>query len=444
MKRRVKTGIRGFDYVVNGGFLEGTVNMVTGGPGAGKTIFALNYILKGADMYNENGLFITFEETWKSIRESMSEPLLKIYERTEDKINYLDLTAMRRVLGENYNLFDVSVLSDMIKAVVENNDVKRVAIDGISSMALKYTASTEHRNAFFRLGLLLKDLNVTTVLTAEEETYHEFPFKEYLADSITHLIYDGKKRRLQVVKMRGSDFVGGYHGYKITDEGFIVYPRRVTSAIRSERREEIVSTGIKILDAILGGGYNRGDIVFVIGCEGTGKTTIARHFVEDGSRNNERTLILCFQNPWVYSKIDNVDVVHYNPAETDIYEIFDNIYTKEYDRIVIDPLDALFVQDLKEVQNLLQNATLYLKSKGITGIFILNTSEYVGTYSMPSHMAHLVDTIIALKYAEIDFQLKRVMGILKARHLRYEPGLWEYTIKGGKVEIYGRVERISH
>ena len=69
MKRRVKTGIRGFDYVVNGGFLEGTVNMVTGGPGAGTTIFALNYILKGADMYTENGLFITFAETWESIRE---------------------------------------------------------------------------------------------------------------------------------------------------------------------------------------------------------------------------------------------------------------------------------------------------------------------------------------------------------------------------------------
>ncbi len=102
---------------------------------------------------------------------------------------------MRRVLGENYNLFDVSVLSDMVKAVVENNNVRRVAIDGISSMALKYTLDTEYRNAFFQLGLLLKDLDVTTVLTAEEETYHEFPFKEYLADSIIRFIYDGKKRR---------------------------------------------------------------------------------------------------------------------------------------------------------------------------------------------------------------------------------------------------------
>ncbi len=67
MKKRVETGIRGFDYVINGGLLEGTVNMVTGGPGAGKTIFALNYILKGAEKYGENGLFITFEETWKNI-----------------------------------------------------------------------------------------------------------------------------------------------------------------------------------------------------------------------------------------------------------------------------------------------------------------------------------------------------------------------------------------
>lgn len=295
------TSIQGLDEITGGGLPKGRPTLVCGGAGCGKTLFAMEFLVRGAILYNEPGVFISFEETEKELTANVVSLGFDLDSLVAHKMIWLEHIHIERGEIEKSGEYDLERLFVRIHCAIESIGAKRVVLDTIESLFSELPNPTVVRTELRRLFGWLKKKGVTTIVTGERGngTLTRQGLEEYVSDCVIlldHRVSDQSSiRRLRIVKYRDSTHGTNEYPFLIDEDGFSVLP--VTSlGLNHLASHERISTGIPRLDTMFSGkGYFRGSTVLVSGTAGTGKTSIAAQFVEAACKRGGARSLFCFR-----------------------------------------------------------------------------------------------------------------------------------------------------
>lgn len=460
---KLKTGIKNLDGILAGGIPVYSLNIVSGSPGNGKTIFVQNIIFNSA----RNGLkslYLTTisESQFKMVRhlqefEFFSDDFLG------DKFIYGDLGAILCKQGTDKVL---GYLTEMIKRHQPNI----LVIDSFKTIRDIFPDEKTFKAFVFDLAAALSIWEVTVFLVGEYEEKELTLLSEFaIADGIFHLYGQEEKRfqkrYLRILKMRGTNFEQGEHLFQISPAGIEVYPRIKPDGeeLQYEVRPGKKGFGITGLDEMLSGGLTEGTITLISGGTGTGKTALALKFLLDGAEKGEKGLFLSFEEPvaqlkdnarhlgWEldrYLADDRLDIKFISPIELDVdkhaFEILDMIREKKVERFVIDSISSFenSVSDIQKYKDYLWAIGQQLKRRHITTIFtVLNENLFSPVAVTKAQISLMADNIIILRYVEDDSSVKKVLGILKARGTNHNKDLRECEITPNGINILGKLNR---
>ena len=296
--RKVPTGIEGFDAITDGGVPAGRPTLVCGGPGCGKTLFALAFLTHGAKV-GEPGLFVTFEETEQDLVENVGSLGYDLHHLIRRKRLAIEYIRVERAEIEETGEYDLEGLFIRLDHAMRSISAKRIVLDTIESLFSGLSNTAVLRAELRRLFAWLKDRNITAVITGERgtDTLTRQGLEEYVSDcvvSLDHRVTDQiSTRRLRIVKYRGSSHGTNEYPFLIDQSGIAVLPITSLQLVHTATSQRI-STGLDWLDEMFGGkGYYKASSVLMSGGAGTAKTSLAAHFMDAACRRGER--VLCFQ-----------------------------------------------------------------------------------------------------------------------------------------------------
>src|SRR5215469_8731250 len=298
---KVPTGIRGLDQVTHGGFPKGRTALVCGGPGAGKTLLGLEFLVRGALLYNEPGVCIALEVTSEELITNMASLGYDLPALVRAKRLAIDYVHIERKQIEETGEYDLEGLFIRLRAAIEQVKAKRVLLDTIELLFLSLKDEGIVRAELRRLFHWLKDAGVTAVVTAEigEGSFTRYGLEEYVADCVIVLDHRVNEqistRRLRVVKYRGSSHGTNEYPFLIDDQGISVIP--ITSVgLTHTASTERISSGVPDLDEMLGQqGFFRGSSILTTGTAGTGKSIFAAAFANASCASGERVLYFAYE-----------------------------------------------------------------------------------------------------------------------------------------------------
>ena len=298
---KTPTGILGLDEITGGGLPQGRPTLVCGGAGCGKTLLAMEFLVRGATQFNEPGVFMAFEETAKDLTQNVASLGFDLKDLVARKKMVLDFVNIEPSEMAETGEFDLEGLFIRLGYAIDAIGAKRVVLDTMESLFTGLPNPVILRAELRRLFRWLKDKGVTAVITAErgDGTLTRQGLEEYVSDCVIVLDHrvteQTSSRRLRIVKYRGSTHGTNEYPFLIDEDGISVLP--VTSlALQHIASTDRIPTGIARLDAMLGGaGYYRGSSVLVSGMAGTGKSSLATSFVDATCRRGERALYFSFE-----------------------------------------------------------------------------------------------------------------------------------------------------
>jgi circadian clock protein KaiC len=453
------TGIKGFDEITGGGLPAGRPSLVCGPPGAGKSLFALQFLVNGATQYAEPGVFLTFEERRADVVADVS------------SLNFdLDgLEAEGRVLVDALSLepqtvdtgeFDLEALMVRLAWAVDKFAAKRVAIDNVEALFAAFSRPALLRSELRRLFRWLKDQGLTTLITGErgEGTLTRLGIEEYLSDCVVVLddrvVQDVATRRLRVLKYRGSNHGRNEYPFLIGPHGLEVLP--ITSLeLNKHVSAERVSTGVAGLDEMLGGaGVFRGSGVLISGSSGTGKTTIAASFADDACRRGETVLFFSFEESEseIHRNLASVGMdlarwvdaglLHFHCERPTTRGLEDHLAMMQRliqelapTLVVIDPVSSLARGATAfDVSAMLMRQVYYLKSAGITAVMTVLTDESELAQSI-INISSLVDTSVELAILTALGERNRGLYVLKSRGTAHSNQIREFVLSDTGIEV---------
>jgi circadian clock protein KaiC len=455
---KVLTGITGLDDITEGGLPQGRPTLICGAAGCGKTIFAMEYIIHGAEM-GEPGVFVSFEEGIEDLKKNF----ISINHNLNDLINEnkisLDHIRIERSEIEETGEYDLEGLFIRLGYAIDSIGAKRIVLDTIESLFSGFSAENILRAELRRLFQWLKDRGVTAIITGEsgEKTLTRYGLEEYVADCVILLnnpvINKITTRNLRVVKYRGSSHGSNEYPFLIDEKGITVLP--ITSVgLDHEASLEHVSTGIPRLDGMLDGrGFYKGSSVLVTGAAGTGKSSVAAHFADETCRNGGKCLYFAFEEspqqivrnmksigidlqPWVDQgllKFHATRPTLYG-LEVHLVTIYKAVNDFQPESAVFDPISNLIsVGNPDEVKSMLTRLIDFLKDKKITA---MSTSlSIMGQVDTDVGISSLMDTWINLESIETNGERNRTIDIIKARGLEHSNQLREFLLTDDGIEI---------
>src|ERR1700682_2976512 len=302
---KAPTGVAGFDEMTGGGVPRGRTTLLVGGPGSGKTVFALQFLVHGAQDRKEPGLFVSFEETATRIVAKAEGFGWKLRELRRKKLSFLDAQPMPDLVQSGD--FDLSGMLAALEARVKETGARRIVFDAIDVVLALLPDPAAKRREIYRLHQWLLVHELTALITAkadsdETSSLSQQPFRSMLfmvdcALMLNHsLVLGVSHRTLRVQKYRGSAFDEDESPFVIGKSGFEVAVARALGRADAKVTDERVSSGVKRLDTMLGGGYYRGASVLITGSAGTAKTTLSGAFAEAACRRGERTMFVSFDS----------------------------------------------------------------------------------------------------------------------------------------------------
>jgi len=455
------TGIKGLDEVTGGGLPQGRPTLVCGGTGCGKTLLAMEFLVRGALEFGEPGVFMSFEEKSEELAQnfaSLGFDLDDLEVRNKLAIDYVHL---ERSEIEESGEYDLEGLFIRLGYAIDSIGAKRVALDTIEVLFSGFSNEIVLRAELRRLFRFLKEKGVTAVVTGEqgERTLTRFGLEEYVADCViflNHQVVDQvATRRLRIVKYRGSAHGTNEYPFMIDDQGFSVLPISSIGLDHAASTER-VSTGIPRLDTMLGGqGYFRGSSVLVSGTAGVGKSSMAAHFVDAACRRGERCLYFAFEESrnqiirnmrsigidleqWV-----DRGVLEFRNSRPTLYGLEMHLVTMhkavevfQPAIVVVDPISNLVASasDL-EVKSMLSRLIDYLKMKGITA-FCTDLTAVGGSLERTDvGISSLMDTWLLLQVIEGSGERNRGLYVLKSRGMAHSNQVREYRLSDEGAQI---------
>ena len=455
------TGIRGLDEITRGGLPTGRPTLVCGGPGSGKTLLAMTFLVNGTLQFDEPGVLMTFEENVDEISGDVASLGFDLPELIKANRLAVDYVRVERSEIEETGEYDLEGLFVRLDYAIRSVGARRVVLDTIESLFAGLKDDAILRAELRRLFRWLKDRGVTAVITGErgDGLLTKQGLEEYVSDAVIlldHRVHDQvSTRRLRVVKYRGS-----YHGtneypFLIDASGISVLP--VSSmALAHDAPLDRISAGIPRFDAMLGGkGYYRGSTVLLSGGAGTGKTSLAVHFLDAACRRGERCLCFLFEEspqqllrnmrsigidlePWLAAGLlkFHADRPSRYGLETHLAMMHQVVADFRPTVVVLDPVTNLMtVGTVSDVQAMLTRMIDYLKTENITAVLTSLTPGLTSRERTETTISSLMDTWIVLANEEVDGRHRRGLYVLKSRGMRHSNERREFVLSDDGLDL---------
>ncbi|MBZ0156804.1 MAG: circadian clock protein KaiC [Alphaproteobacteria bacterium] len=454
------TGITGFDEITNGGVPKGRPTLVCGGAGSGKTLFAMEFLVRGATEYKEPGVFVAFEETPPELIQNVASLGFRLDELVDKKRLILDHVHIERSEIEVTGEYDLEGLFVRLGYMIDSIGAKRVVLDTLEALFAGLPNEAILRAELRRLFTWLKDKGVTAVITAERGPKGELTrhgLEEYVSDCVILLdhrvIEQVSTRRLRIVKYRGTLHGTNEYPFLIEQDGISLLP--ITSVeLKHKVSNERVSTGVARLDTMLGGGYYKGSTILVSGTAGTGKTSIAASFADAVCRSGKRCLYLAFEEsePQIVRNMRSIGI-NLDPCikkgllkfhasrptayglEMHLVRIHALINELKPDAVIMDPLSSMVnIGSPLEVDSMLGRLIDFLKGRGITGLFT-SLAHPETTEQTEVTISSLIDTWILLRTVESSGERNHILHILKSRGMAHSNQVREFHITNNGIRL---------
>ncbi|MHC2257138.1 circadian clock protein KaiC [Bradyrhizobium embrapense] len=453
------TGIDGFDELTLGGLPTGRPTLVCGSAGCGKTLFASTFLFNGARLYDEPGVFVTFEERPVDIVanvESLGFDLQGLIDQSKIVIEHIAIDPSEVAeIGD----YDLEALFLRLEFAVDQIGAKRIVLDTIESLFSAFSNPAILRAEIRRLFDWLKEKGLTAVITGErgDGTLTRQGLEEYVSDCVILLDHRVENqistRRLRIVKYRGTAHGTNEYPFLIDEDGFSVLP--VSSlGLGHKVFDERISTGVPDLDAMLtGGGFYRGSSILLTGVAGSGKSSLACMMADAACKRGERALYLSFEESEAQTvrnmKSIGTDLakwlkngqMRYIATRPTFYslEMHLAIMLREISKfkpqlVVLDPISAFTgAAEISEVQAMLLRIVDYLKSNGITAVF--THLAHVQQAETDAGLSSLMDGWILLLNREANGEFNRELYLLKARGIAHSNQVREFVMSSGGIHL---------
>jgi circadian clock protein KaiC len=452
---KVLTGIQGLDEITGGGLPSGRPTLICGGAGAGKTLFGVEFLVRGATEYNEPGVFISFEETIPDLTKNAASLGFDLGRLIAEKKLFVDHVHISRSEMAETGEYDLDGLFIRIADAVQRVGAKRIVLDTLEVLFGELPNPGILRGEIRRLFAWLKAKGLTTVVTAERDRPEKLTrhgIEEFVSDCVIVLDHRIREeistRRLRVVKYRGSTHGTNEYPFLIDEHGISVLPISSLS-LDHAAPDTRISTGIERLDGMMGGkGFFRGSSILMSGTSGTGKTTVAAHFVEAACRRGERCLYFAFEEsprqivrnmrsvgielePWLRKGLLQFHAAR--PTYAGIEEVLlvthKHIGSFKPNVVVVDPItNLLTVSTLNEVRSMLTRLVDFLKTQEITALFASLTAAGGYLEANEADISSLMDTWLLLKAIEVGGERNRALYVLKSRGMEHSNQIREFVL----------------
>ncbi len=456
---KVSTGIPGLDDVLAGGLPRGRLYLVEGDPGTGKTTLGLHFLLAGARL-RETALYVTLTETAEEVR--------AVAESHGWSLDGISIWDVRPNVEKNGSEGDYTILhpgemelGEIISAIAEEAKrivPARVVIDSVTEMRLLARDALRHRRQILYLKRLFDELRSTVVVLDDLSAQHgdlQLQSISHGALRLEHLAedYGVGRRRLRVLKLRGVAYRDGFHDFRIVTGGMIVFPRLVAAEHPVTFEPGQVASGIPELDAILGGGLDRGTTALIMGPAGTGKSILATQYAVGAAQRGERAAVYLFEearqtylaraaglqmNAAEFIKrkliaVEQIDPATLAPSEF-VYRVRESVERDHARIVVIDSLNGYLaaMPDEGVLASNLRELVRYLSEQGVLTLLVVAEHGLVGsTLNAPVDVSYLADTVVVLRYFEARGEVHQAISIVKRRSGAHERTIHELRIGPG-------------
>jgi circadian clock protein KaiC len=458
--KKALTGISGLDDVLSGGLARGSIFLLEGEPGSGKTTIALQFLIAGAAA-GEKGLYITLSETEPELRAGARSHGWEL----DHNIVVRELIPADSLLaGDQHQTLlyasdlELGETAQQIFAAVEQVQPTRLVIDSLSEIRLLAQSSLRYRRQILTIKHHFARRNITVLMLddltseANDKTVHSIAHGVVLLQQIAP-DYGAERRRMRILKYRGTRYRGGYHDMTIATGGVNVFPRLVAAEHRTRFARDALPTGIKPFDALLGGGIDAGSSTLVIGPAGTGKSLIAITFALAAVKRGEKAALFIFDEELglLFDRmaglgidlegarnrgellIQQIDAAELSPGEF-AHRVRQVVDEHSIKTVVIDSLNgyqaAMPAENslILHIHELLQ----YLNRQGTATFLTMAQHGLVGSMAAPIDVTYLADSVLLLRYFEALGSVRRAMSCIKKRTGSHETTIREYHIgKGG-------------
>jgi circadian clock protein KaiC len=453
----VRTGVDGFDDVLGGGFTPHRLYLLEGAPGSGKTTLALQFLQEGVRL-GEPVLYVTLSETESELRQ-----VAESHGWSLDGITIREMTPSEDALVAegHYTMFHPSEveLGETTKSILEEVErirPTRVVFDSLSEVRLLAGSALRYRRQILALKVFFAGRQCTVLLLDDMTSVAHDLQVQSIAHGAVRLEqlapeYGSNRRRMMVLKYRGRAFRGGYHDYQVRRGGIEVFPRLVASEMRVARpRTDRIGSGVEALDALLGGGLDRGTSTLIVGAPGTGKSSLASFFAKSAADRGEKAALFIFDESAATLKqralglgsaldahlasgaitIQQVDPAELSPGE--FAQAIKSAVLAGVGVIVIDSLNG-YLNAMPEEKFLiiqLHELLSFLGNAGVATVLIGAHQGLIGTQmSSPVDASYLADAIVLMRYFESRGQVRQAISVVKKRGGPHERSIREIKLE---------------
>lgn len=458
---KTPTGIAGFDDITEGGLPKGRPSLICGDAGAGKTLFSIEFIVRGAIDFNEPGVIMAFEEKPEDLEKNVTSLGFDLAKLVKKNLLRIDYVSVHRDEIEETGAYDLDGLFIRLGYAIDSIGAKRVMLDTIENLFGGLSNEGILRAELRRLFTWLKEKGVTTIITGErgEKSLTRQGLEEYVSDCVIlleHRVVNRISTRfLRVVKYRGSLHGTNEYPFLIDHEGISILPvtsLRLENSVSSKR----VSSGIRTLDDMLsGGGFFRGSSILISGTAGTGKTSIASYFANACCERKERCLFFAFEespmqivrnmksiNINLQKHIDDglLQIRSARPTlfglEMHLVAIHKIIKEFKPTTVILDPITNLVtIGSMAEVKSMLIRLIDFLQSSGITVMFTALVYDKDSTVQTDEGVSSLVDAWVLVREIENNGERNRGVYIMKSRGMKHSNQVREFRIDDSGIQL---------
>jgi circadian clock protein KaiC len=455
---RARLGIQGLDDILGGGLPRDHLYLIDGEPGTGKTTLALQFLLDGVRQ-GERGMYVTLSESAEELK-----AVARSHGWSLDGIEIYELAKESgRDIEEGYTLFHPAevelqqTVDDVLAAVTRQNPL-RIAFDSLSEMRLLARDPLRFRRQILAIKQFFRDREATVMLLDDKTS----PDGDLQLHSLAHgvivlehvaLEYGSERRRLQVTKVRGIQFRGGFHDFRIVSGGIEVYPRVLQDEPRLDVTDQQILSGSEALDALLGGGITCGTSTLITGAAGTGKSILCTQFARAELNRGKKVLFYLFDERMSTFQLRSralgmstedakasgqLRIAQVEPTELSPGEFASQVVRAVEDDgvalVIIDSING-YMQSMPEERLLpiqIHELLSFLSNNGCTCIMTLVQHGIFGNpVDEAAEVSYLADTVLLLRYFEVSGTVRQAMSVVKKRSGDHERTIREYQVQKG-------------
>ena len=467
---RVCTGVAGLDDILEGGLPVGQMYLLEGDPGTGKTTVAMQFLLAAADR-GEKVLYVTLSEPKEELVASAES-----HDWDFARVPILEFVPDEASLGadQQYTIFhprEIELASTISRLTEEIEKLQPacLVLDSLSELRLLAADHMKYRRQLLALKQFFASRK-TTALLLDDRTANGHDLQlQSIAHGVIRLeklprTFGITRRRIEIVKMRGSTFREGFHDYTIHKHGLVVYPRLVAAEHDTDFDGEQLASGIEQLDKLFGGGIPRGSSTLVIGPTGAGKSSIAMQYAYAAAKRGDRAIVYAFDEVLRTAKarakglgmdveaeiergtlsMSQVDPAELSPGEF-VWQIRSDVSERDTRVVVIDSLNG-FMNSMPGENDLilhLHELLSYLNQKGVVTILVMTQHGLVGTMQAQVDVSYLADTVVLLRYFEAQGRIRQSVAVLKKRMGDHERSLRELSFRPGGIQVGEALEEFQ-